>query len=123
MKLPLIVAAITASRADWEAIEAAITRSDNDAAALLWDRLDDGAAEVEAVLRLGGDDETTLERERDPRGYSSAGRTVCRCRRAYFLCSPRTRRVAAGGRHDTSARRDGKDHPGAALGLGRVPGI
>ncbi len=53
MKVPVIVAAIAAGRADWEAIEAAITRSDNNAALLLWDRLDDGAAEVEAVLRHG----------------------------------------------------------------------
>src|SRR5688572_32395472 len=32
MKVPVIVASITAGRADWDAIEAAITRSDNDAA-------------------------------------------------------------------------------------------
>ena len=76
MKVPVIVAAIAAGRADWEAIEAAITRSDNDAALRLWHRLDDGAAEVEAVLRRAGDHETTLEREPDPRGYSSFGRTV-----------------------------------------------
>jgi beta-lactamase family protein len=76
MKVPVIVAAIAAGSADWDDIEAAITRSDNDAALRLWDRLDDGAAEVEAVLRRAGDDVTTLERERDPRGYSSFGRTV-----------------------------------------------
>ena len=76
MKVPVIVAAIAAGRADWDAIEAAITRSDNDAALRLWDRLDDGAAEVEAVLRRAGDDHTRLEREPDPRGYSSFGRTV-----------------------------------------------
>ena len=76
MKVPVIVAAIAAGRADWQAIDAAITRSDNDAARLLWDRLDDGAAEVEAVLRRAGDGETTVERDRDPRGYTSFGRTV-----------------------------------------------
>jgi hypothetical protein len=76
MKLPVIVAAIAAGRADWDAIEAAITRSDNDAALRLWGELDDGAAEVEAQLRAAGDHETTLEREPDPRGYSSFGRTV-----------------------------------------------
>ena len=76
MKVPVIVAAIAAGRADWEAIEAAITRSDNNAARRLWDRLDDGAAEVEAVLRTAGDDRTTLEHDPDPRGYSSFGRTV-----------------------------------------------
>jgi hypothetical protein len=76
MKLPVIVAAIEAGRTDWEAIEAAITRSDNDAALLLWDGLEDATAEVEAVLRRAGDSETTLERDPDPRGYSSFGRTV-----------------------------------------------
>jgi hypothetical protein len=76
MKVPVIVAAIAAGRADWEAIEAAITRSDNDAALWLWRALDDGAARVEAVLREAGDGETTLERDPDPRGYSSFGRTV-----------------------------------------------
>jgi hypothetical protein len=76
MKVPVIVAAVAAGRADWDAIEAAITRSDNDAALRLWGRLDDGAAEVEAVLRRAGDRVTTLKREPDPRGYSSFGRTV-----------------------------------------------
>jgi beta-lactamase family protein len=76
MKLPVIVAAIAAGRADWDDIDAAITRSDNDAALRLWDRLDDAAARVEAVLRQAGDPETILEREADPRGYSSFGRTV-----------------------------------------------
>jgi hypothetical protein len=76
MKPPVIVAAILAGRADWDAIDAAITRSDNDAALRLWDELGDGAAEVEAVLRAAGDHDTTLEREPDPRGHSSFGRTV-----------------------------------------------
>jgi hypothetical protein len=76
MKLPVIVAAIVAGRADWGAIEAAITRSDNDAALRLWRELDDGASQVEEQLRAAGDQETVLEREPDPRGYSSFGRTV-----------------------------------------------
>ena len=76
MKVPVIVAAIAAGRADWRAIEAAITRSDNDAALRLWRQLDDGAARVEAVLRETGDRQTRLEREPDPRGYSSFGRTL-----------------------------------------------
>jgi hypothetical protein len=54
MKLPVIVAAIAAGRADWDAIEAAITRSDNDAALRLWHELDDDAAQVEAHLRAVG---------------------------------------------------------------------
>jgi hypothetical protein len=76
MKVPVIVASITSGRADWHAVEAAITRSDNDAARLLWSGLDDGPAEVEAVLRRAGDAETVLEREPDPRGWSPFGRTV-----------------------------------------------
>jgi hypothetical protein len=76
MKVPVIVASITSGRADWHAIDAAITRSDNDAALRLWDALDDGPAEVEAVLRRAGDGDTTLERESDPRGWTSFGRTV-----------------------------------------------
>jgi hypothetical protein len=76
MKIPVIVAAITAGHDDWDAIEAAITRSDNGAALRLWHELDDGAAQVEAVLRAARDHETTLEREPDPRGHSSFGRTV-----------------------------------------------
>jgi hypothetical protein len=76
MKLPVIVAALTSGRADWRAIDAAITRSDNDAALALWDALDDGPAEVETVLRRAGDAETALEREPDLRGWSSFGRTV-----------------------------------------------
>ena len=76
MKVPVIVAAIAVGRADWDAVEAAITRSDNAAALRLWEQLDDGAAQVEAVLRRAGDDVTTLEREPDPRGYSSFGRTL-----------------------------------------------
>ncbi len=76
MKVPVVVAAITAGRADWGAIELAITRSDNDAALALWGGLDDPAAEVEAVLRRAGDAETAIEREDDPRGWSPFGRTV-----------------------------------------------
>jgi hypothetical protein len=76
MKVPVVVACITAGRANSHDLEAAITRSDNEAALRLWSRLDDGPAEVEAVLRRAGDTETTLEREPDPRGWSSFGRTV-----------------------------------------------
>jgi hypothetical protein len=76
MKVPVVVAAIRAGRADGDLIEAAITRSDNDAARRLWGRLDDGAAELEAILREAGDHETRIERDPDPRGHSSFGRTV-----------------------------------------------
>ena len=76
MKVPVIVASITSGKADWHAIDAAITRSDNDAALRLWNGLSDPAAEVEAVLRRAGVADTTLERGSDPRGWSSFGRTV-----------------------------------------------
>ncbi len=76
MKVPVILAALEAGTSDWHAIDAAITRSDNDAAARLWDTLDDGPAQVEAVLRRAGDPATVLEREPDPRGWSPFGRTV-----------------------------------------------
>jgi hypothetical protein len=76
MKVPVVVASIASGTADWDAIELAITRSDNDAALRIWAALDDGPAQVEAVLRRGGDRETVLEREPDPRGWSSFGRTV-----------------------------------------------
>ena len=77
MKLPVVVAAIDAGRADPDDVEAAITRSDNDAALRLWQALgDDRAERVEAVLRRAGDAETIVEREPDPRGWSPFGRTV-----------------------------------------------
>ena len=76
MKVPVIVAAIAGGGADWDPVEAAITRSDNDAALRLWETLDDGPAQVEAVLRRAGDEETVLEREPDPRGWSPFGRTM-----------------------------------------------
>ena len=76
MKVPVIVAALEAGTADWDAVDAAITRSDNDAALRLWGTLDDAPAQVEAVLRRAGDRDTVLEREPDPRGWSPFGRTV-----------------------------------------------
>ena len=82
MKVPVVVASINAGRADPLDVEAAITRSDNEAALRLFDALDDGPAEVEAVLRRAGDEETTLEREPDPRGWSPFGRTVWSLRAA-----------------------------------------
>ena len=100
MKVPVIVASITSGKADWHAIEAAITRSDNDAARRLWDALGDGPGEVEAVLRRAGDAETTLEREADPRGWSSFGRTVWSLEAAAgLLPRARARRAARARRH------------------------
>ena len=124
MKVPVIVAALAAGHADWDAIEAAITRSDNEAALLLWRGLDDGAAEVEAVLRRAGDDRTTLEREPDPRGHSSFGRTVWSLRSAltFYAALARGELLPAA---DTERVLDamGRIVPEQRWGLGRVPGI
>ena len=124
MKVPVIVAALAAGQANWGAIEAAITRSDNEAALLLWRRLDDGTAEVEAVLRRAGDDYTTLEREPDPRGHSSFGRTVWSLRSAltFYAALARGEPLPAA---DTERVLDamGRIVPEQRWGLGRVPGI
>jgi hypothetical protein len=124
MKVPVIVAAIAAGRADWEAVEAAITRSDNDAALRLWDGLDDGAAQVEAVLRQAGDDQTTLARDPDPRGYSSFGRTVWSLPAAIAFYGALARGELLP-EADTERVLDamGRIVPEQRWGLGRVPGI
>jgi hypothetical protein len=124
MKVPVIVAAIAADQADWEAIEAAITRSDNDAATRLWDQLDDGAAQVEAILRRGGDPHTTLEREPDPRGHSSFGRTVWSLEAGltFYGALARGELLPA---EDTARVLDamGRIVPEQRWGLGSIPGI
>ena len=124
MKVPVIVASITSGRADWHAIEVAITQSDNDAARRLWEALDDGPAEVEAALRRAGDAETVLEREPDPRGWSPFGRTV------WTLEAGATfyRALARGellGAADTERVLDAMARvvPEQRWGLGRVPGM
>ncbi len=124
MKVPVVVAAIASGRADWDAIEAAITRSDNDAALRLWDRLDDGAAEVEAVLRRAGDDHTMLEREPDPRGYSSFGRTVWSLTAAVTVYAALARGELLPD-EDTVRVLDAMERivPDQRWGLGQVPGI
>jgi beta-lactamase class A len=80
MKVPVIVAAMQEGRAQQEAVEAAITRSDNDAALFVWEELggDDTAraSRVDAVLRQAGDDATSVVDVPDPRGFSPFGRTV-----------------------------------------------
>ena len=124
MKVPVIVAAIAAGRADWDAVEAAITRSDNEAAHRLWDSLDDGAAEVEAVLHQAGDEQTTLEPDPDPRGYSSFGRTVWLLTAALGFYAALARGELLPDR-DTARVLDamGRVVPEQRWGLGRVPGI
>ncbi len=124
MKVPVIVASITSGQADWHAIDAAITRSDNDAAHRLWDALDDGPAEVEAALRRAGDSETTLEREADPRGWSSFGRTVWSLDAAagFYRALANGALLAAA---DTERILDamGRVVPEQRWGLGTVPGM
>ena len=124
MKVPVILAALEAGTSDWHAIDAAITRSDNDAAARLWATLDNGPAQVEAVLRRAGDPDTVLEREPDPRGWSPFGRTV------WTLEAGATfyRALARGellGAADTKRVLDamGRVTPEQRWGLGQIPGV
>ena len=125
MKVPVIVAALAAGQANWDAIEAAITRSDNEAALRLWRRLDDGSAEVEAVLRA---------RRRRPHDASSASRTHaatapsaapsgrCARRSTFYAALARGELLPAA---DTERVLDamGRIVPEQRWGLGRVPGI
>jgi beta-lactamase family protein len=124
MKVPVIVASITCGRADWHAVDAAITRSDNEAALRLWGTLDDAPAQVEAVLRAAGDPDTVLEREPDPRGWSPFGRTV------WTLEAGATfyRALARGellGAADTDRVLDamGRVVPEQRWGLGQIPDV
>jgi Beta-lactamase enzyme family len=124
MKVPVAVAAIEAGRGQWEDVEAAITHSDNDAALRLWEALEgDRAAAVEAVLRRAGDASTALEREPDPRGWSSFGRTVWTLEAAVTVY----RSLARGellGAADTERVLDamGRVIPDQRWGLGDLPG-
>jgi len=124
MKVPVIVASMTCGRADWHAVDAAITRSDNEAALRLWGTLDDAPAQVEAVLRAAGDPDTVLEREPDPRGWSPFGRTV------WTLEAGATfyRALARGellGAADTDRVLDamGRVVPEQRWGLGQIPDV
>jgi hypothetical protein len=124
MKVPVIVASITCGRPDWHAVDAAITRSDNEAALRLWGTLDDAPAQVEAVLRAAGDPDTVLEREPDPRGWSPFGRTV------WTLEAGATfyRALARGellGAADTDRVLDamGRVVPEQRWGLGQIPDV
>jgi hypothetical protein len=124
MKVPVIVASITSGKADWHAIEAAITRSDNEAALQLWDGLTDPAAEVQAVLRRAGVTDTELERGPDPRGWSSFGRTVWSLESAatFYRALARGELVGAA---ETERILDamGRVVPEQRWGLGTLPGV
>jgi hypothetical protein len=124
MKVPVIVASITSGRADWPAIEAAITRSDNDAALGLWNGLDDAPAQVESVLRQAGDPETVLEREPDPRGWSPFGRTVWTLEAGATFYRALARRELLD-TADTERILDAMARvvPEQCWGLGRLPGV
>jgi Beta-lactamase enzyme family len=124
MKVPVIVASITSGRADWHTIEAAITRSDNEAALRLWGALDDGPAEVVAVLRRAGDSTTTIEREPDPRGWSPFGRTVWTLEAAATFYRALARGELLDG-SDTNRILDamGRIIPAQRWGLGTLPGV
>lgn len=124
MKVPVIVASITSGRADWHTIEAAITRSDNDAALRLWQALDDGPAEVVAVLRRAGDTTTTIGPEPDPRGWSPFGRTVWSLEAAATFYRALARGELLDG-SDTKRVLDamGRIIPEQRWGLGALPGV
>jgi Beta-lactamase enzyme family len=124
MKLPVIVAALAAGPADWGDVEAAITRSDNDAALRLWRGLDDGPGQVEAVLRRGGDAETLLEREPDPRGWSSFGRTLWSLAAAAgFYRALAQGELLPQGETERILDAMGRIVPDQSWGLGELPGI
>ena len=121
MKVPVIVASITAGRADWHddrGRDHALGQRRGSAAS--GTRSTTGPREVEAVLRRAGDSVTTLEREADPRGWSSFGRTVWSLQAAAaFYRALATGELLA--RADTERILDamGRDRAGAALGARR----
>jgi beta-lactamase class A len=89
MKVPLLVALIDRlggaeelSAGERSQAEAALTASDNEAALALFDRLggleggnEEASAAIERVLRRAGDDETEVNTEPSPEGYSTFGQT------------------------------------------------
>jgi hypothetical protein len=124
MKVPVIVASITTGNANWHDVEVAITHSDNDAALRLWDALGDGPAEVEAVLRRGGDADTAIEREPDPRGWSSFGRTVWTLEAAATFYRALARGELLDARHtERVLHAMGRVVPEQRWGLGALPGV
>jgi beta-lactamase class A len=92
MKVPLLVALLDRIGGEKELsseeraqAEAALTRSDNDAALALFDRLGEleggvvpASHAIEDVLRRSGDDETMVNTKPSPEGFSTFGQTVWR---------------------------------------------
>ncbi|KQB84807.1 hypothetical protein [Corynebacterium lowii] len=80
-KVPLAVAALRAFPEDAQVAEnvrTALTASDNEAAAFLWEALgtpEEAGAAVEAVLREGGDDHTRVETRKVRPEFSAFGQT------------------------------------------------
>ncbi len=79
IKVPLAIAAQRIAGADVQSlITRAITQSDNAAAEQLWSQLgppQTAAGQVQAVLREGGDDSTTVESQRLRPGFTAFGQT------------------------------------------------
>ncbi len=79
IKVPLAVAVHREMGRTSPSMSPAITASDNDAAARLWSALgtpDAAGSKVEAVLRSGGDGNTTVQRSVVRSGFSAYGQTV-----------------------------------------------
>ncbi|HZC92497.1 MAG TPA: hypothetical protein VE400_17900 [Mycobacterium sp.] len=78
IKVPLAIAALRAGSGNRELVAATITQSDNAAAEQLWCELgnpDEAAAQVQAVIRDGGDTTTVVESRRLRPDYSAFGQT------------------------------------------------
>ncbi|KQB84930.1 hypothetical protein [Corynebacterium oculi] len=78
-KVPLSLAALRASPEAWADVEAALTASDNQAAARLWESLgtpEEAGAAVQAILREAGDDHTRVETRKVRPEFSSFGQTA-----------------------------------------------
>ncbi|MBC3184998.1 hypothetical protein H7347_00085 [Corynebacterium sp. zg-331] len=77
-KVPLALAALCANPGVIDDVEKALTASDNEAAARLWQSLgapQEAGAAVEAILREAGDDHTRVETRRVRPEFSSFGQT------------------------------------------------
>jgi hypothetical protein len=77
IKVPLAVAALRAGVAHSDQLVAAITRSDNAAAEIIWSQLGDSAAPlVQSVLREAGDPVSVVESRRLRAEYTPFGQTL-----------------------------------------------
>ena len=119
-KVPVVLAALREQGTVSDAMNAAITQSDNAAAEQVWASLGDPAtakAKVEQVLRDAGDP-TTVQSERVRPGFTAFGQTLWSLAdQASFLsnasCDPRAARVLELMSHIESSQ---------SWGLGHLPG-